>query len=93
MNRKLHNSLNAAMACSALLTLAVLAGAPIEAPAPSTTAQAVVAPVSAPAGATVAAATAAPPAEAIAANSERRTSRRSYQSVRMPFFSFFLPQG
>ena len=84
MNRKLHHSLNAAMACSALLTLAVLAGAPVEQPAPAATTYAA-APVSAPADEAVVAAT-------IAASSERRVARRSYQSVRMPFFSFFLPQ-
>lgn len=83
MNRKLHNSLNAAMACSALLTLAVLSGAPIEQPASAATTN--VAAVSAPVGAA--------PAAAMAASSERRVTRRSYHSVRMPFFSFFLPQG
>ena len=90
MNRKLHNFLNAAMACSALLTLAVLAGAPVETPAPHAMDFAA-APVSAPAGEAITAANATP-AAAIAASSERRVSRRSYQSVRMPFFSFFLPQ-
>ena len=87
MNRKLHNSLMAAMACSALLTLAVLSGAPIEQPASAATTN--VAAVSAPVGATAGAA----PAAAMAASSERRVTRRSYHSVRMPFFSFFLPQG
>ena len=91
MNRKLHNSLNAAMACSALLTLAVLSGAPIEQPASAATTN--VAAVSAPVGATAGATAGAAPAAAMAASSERRVTRRSYHSVRMPFFSFFLPRG
>ena len=93
MNRKLHNTLNAAMACSALLTLAVLAGAPVEAPSPD--AQAIVATTHAPGHASTTAVelAAAQPTATMAANSEHRVSRRSYQSVRMPFFSFFLPQG
>ena len=91
MNRKIHNSLNAAMACSVLLTLAVLAGTPIAQPVPLAMATAAL-PSSAQASTTVAIATIAQPAAAIAANSERRASRRSQQSVRMPFFSFFLPQ-
>ena len=87
MNRKLHNSLNAAMACSALLTLAVLAGAPIEQASPAEASIAAIA--STPASTTVA----AEPAAAVAASSDHRMARRSYHSVRMPFFSFFLPQG
>ncbi|WP_449448316.1 hypothetical protein [Thermomonas brevis] len=80
MNRKLHNSLTAAMACSTLLVVALLFGAPAEpfaAMAPGV------------------AANAAGPADAVvtAAHAERPVARRSYQSVRMPFFSFFNPQG
>ena len=79
MNRKLHNSLTAAMACSALLVVALLFGAPAD---PLALAPGVVANAAGSADAVVA-----------AAHAERPVARRSYQSVRMPFFSFFNPQG
>ena len=93
MNRKFHNALNAAMACSVLLVIALLAGAPVGQPvsSASTTASIAVIPASAPPAAVVAA-TGAEPAETLAPNRDRRASRRSYQSVRMPFFSF-VPRG
>lgn len=82
MNRKLHNSMTAAMTCSALLVIALLFSAPTEASVdlvPGMTAAAVEA------GAADAVASAPRAGHAVA--------RRSYQSVRMPFFSFFNPQG
>lgn len=92
MNRKLHNTLNAAMACSALLILAMMAGVPLEQPAPDAQAIVVATHASTPAGATGIAAAPSAPTAAMTASSEHRVPRRSYQSVRMPFFSFFLPQ-
>lgn len=80
MNRKLHNSLTAAMACSALLVVALLFGAPAEPFAAMTPGIATNAVESA-------------DAVVAAARDDRAVARRSYQSVRMPFFSFFNPQG
>lgn len=81
MNRKLHNSLIAVTASGAMLAFALLVGSPLDA-TPST----------APAFASEASgqaepAIAAPPAAGQA------SLRRARQSVRMPFFSFFLPRG
>lgn len=80
MNRKLHNSLTAAMACSALLVVALLFSAPAEPSADLAPALA---------------ASAAGSSEAVVAapRGDHPAARRSYQSVRMPFFSFFNPQG
>ena len=78
MNRKLHNSLTAAMACSALLVVALLFSVPAE---PSSGLQPAV---------TANAAGSAVPA---APRAGHAAAARSYQSVRMPFFSFFNPQG
>ena len=80
MNRKLHNSLAAAMACSALLVVALLFSTPAE---PSIDLV--------PAVAAGAAGSTSP--VVTAARGDHATPRRSYQSVRMPFFSFFNPQG
>ena len=79
MNRKLHNSLTAAMACSVLLTAVLLTSVPVE-------------PVSAAVPA-IAAGQADTTGGITATLGDRPVSRRSQQSVRMPFFSFFLPQG
>ncbi len=79
MNRKLHNSLTAAMACSTLLVVALLFSAPAEAPlelAPS-----------------VATNVAESSGAVVTTRGDRPVSRRSHQSVQMPFFSFFQPQG
>ncbi len=80
MNRKLHNSLTAAMACSTLLVVALLFSVPAESPLDL-----------APGIATNVAGSA--DAVVTATRSDHPVSRRSHQSVRMPFFSFFQPQG
>ena len=80
MNRKLHNSLTAAMACSVLLTAALLASVP--------------APPEAQALPGMAAMQADAAGDFAPASSDLRpAARRPHQSVRMPFFSFFLPRG
>ena len=80
MNRKLHNSLTAALTSCALLVVALLFSAPVESTADMLPGIA--------SGDT--AAITAPP---LPARSHHRLARRSYQSVRMPFFSFVYPQG
>lgn len=78
MNRKLHNSLMAALASSALFVIALLASTPATPSAPASLAQD--APLQDTALAGLAPALDAPPA--------RGAARTPRQSVRMPFFSF-----
>ena len=80
MNRKLHNTLTAALACSILLTAALMASVP--------------APPNVQALQGMAAMQADAAGDFTAASSDLRpAARHAYQSVRMPFFSFFLPRS
>ena len=91
MNRKLHNSMLALMSSSALLLVAMLAGSPGTLPADreSTTGDSV---VLATTSAAVATATTTATTPVVSQHSQRGQNRRTFQSVRMPFFSFFLPK-
>jgi hypothetical protein len=81
MNRKLHNSLMALLSSSTLLLVGMLAGTPGTLPADRES-MAITTPVTPMASAT--------PTES--QHSQRGQNRRTFQSVRMPFFSFFLPK-
>lgn len=76
MNRKLHHSLIAAMTCSAALAVVLLASTPLDAEPLPT----------------VAASSALTQASPASHRAGGRTLARSHQSVRMPFFSFFIPK-
>ena len=80
MNRKLHNTLMALLTSSALLVVTLLASTPA---APVMRSQTLAATTSQETG--VGQATPA-------AHLSHGVTRRTYQSVRMPFFSFFLPK-
>lgn len=87
MHRKFHNSLTALLASLALVSTVVLLGAP-RAPATSS-ALPVPAPAYPDSGDTPAASS--PAASSPAAMPP--AGRRAHPSVRMPFFSFFLPRS
>ncbi|MCR6495976.1 hypothetical protein LJB71_06915 [Thermomonas sp. S9] len=78
MNRKLHNSLMAALASSALFVIALLASTPATSSAPASLAQ----------DAPLQDAALAGLAPALDAPAARTGTRPLRQSVRMPFFSF-----
>lgn len=80
MNRKLHNTLMAMLTSSALLVVTLLASTPA---APETRSQTLAATTSQAAGVGEV---------SPAARVSHGVTRRTYQSVRMPFFSFFLPK-
>ena len=79
MNRKLHNSLMAIFTSGTLLTITLVAAAPV-------------APLSHPPMPTATATADAVSNRAPTVRTKTSGNRRVYPSVQMPFFSFFLPK-